>query len=107
MRFYPDIPHRFANRVVADFLVVAALVVLALLGLKVRDTVNKLTVVPQGVSETGSAVQSGFHDAADAVDGVPVIGGDLSHALDSAGAGSRGRVGGRGGGGGGPAHRPP
>src|ERR687887_1239226 len=92
MRFYPDIPHRFANRVVADFLVVAALVVLALLGLKVRDTVNKLTVVPQGVSETGSAVQSGFHDAADAVDGVPVIGGDLSDALDSAGEGSGGRV---------------
>src|SRR5919198_554286 len=92
MRFYPDIPHRLANRVVADFLVVAALVVLALLGLKVRDTVNKLTVVPQGVSETGSAVQSGFHDAADAVDGVPVIGGDLSDALASAGEGSGGRV---------------
>src|ERR671929_1071874 len=92
MRFYPDIPHRFANRVVADFLVVVALVALALLGLKVRDTVNKLTVVPQGVQETGTAVQTGFHDAADAVDGVPVIGGDLSDALDSAGEGSGGRV---------------
>ena len=92
MRFYPDIPHRLASRVVADFLVLAVLVLLALLGLKVRDTVNKLTVVPQGVRETGSAVQSGFHDAADAVDGVPVIGGDLSDALDSAGEGSGGRV---------------
>ena len=92
MRFYPDIPHRFANRLVADFLVLLVLVLLALFGLKVRDTVNKLTVVPQGVRETGSAVQSGFHDAADAVDGVPVIGGDLSDALDSAGEGSGGRV---------------
>ena len=92
MRFYPDIPHRFANRLVADVLVVLVLVLLALLGLKVRDTVNKLTVVPQGVQETGSAVQSGFHDAADAVDGVPVIGGDLSDALDSAGKGSGGNV---------------
>jgi hypothetical protein len=92
MRFYPDIPHRFANRVVADFLVIAALVLLALLGLRVRDTVNKLAVVPQGVRETGSAVQSGFHDAADAVHGVPVIGGDLSDAFDSAGEGSGGRV---------------
>ena len=49
-------------------------------------------VVPQGVQETGSAVQSGFHDAADAVDGVPVIGGDLSDALKGAGEGSGGRV---------------
>ena len=92
MRFYPDIPHRFANRVVGDFLVIAALVLLALLGLRVRDTVNKLAVVPQGVRETGSAVQSGFHDAADAVHGVPIIGGDLSDAFDSAGEGSGGRV---------------
>lgn len=92
MRFYPDIPHRFANRLVADFLVLVVIVLLALLGLKVRDTVNKLTVVPQGVQETGSAVQTGFHDAADAVAGVPVIGGDLSDALGSAGKGSGGRV---------------
>jgi hypothetical protein len=92
MRFYPDIPHRFANRLVADFLILLVLVLLALFGLKVRDTVNKLAVVPQGVRETGSAVQSGFHDAADAVDGVPVIGGDLSDALDNAGEGSGGRV---------------
>lgn len=92
MRFYPDIPHRFANRLVADFLVLLVIVLLALLGLKVRDTVDKLTVVPQGVRETGSAVQTGFHDAADAVHGVPVIGGDLSDALGSAGQGSGGRV---------------
>jgi hypothetical protein len=92
MRLYPDIPHRFAARVVADFLVLAAFVLLALLGLRVRDTVNELTVVPQGVRETGSAVQSGFHDAADAVDGIPVVGGDLSDALKSAGQGSGGRV---------------
>jgi hypothetical protein len=92
MRFYPDIPHRFANRLVADVLVIVVLVLLALIGLKVRDTVNKLTVVPQGVRETGSAVQTGFHDAADAVDGVPVIGGDLSDALSGAGEGSGGRV---------------
>ena len=56
MRFYPDIPHRFANRLVADFLILLVLVLLALFGLKVRDTVNKLTVVPQGVRETGSVV---------------------------------------------------
>jgi hypothetical protein len=92
MRFYPDIPHRFANRLVADVLVLVTVALLALLGLKVRDTVDKLVVVPQGVSETGSAVQSGFRDAAGAVGHVPVIGGDLSDALSGAGEGSGGRV---------------
>jgi hypothetical protein len=92
MRFYPGTPQRFANRVVSDVLVVVAIVLLALLGLKVRDTVNSLVVVPQGVRETGSAVQSGFHDAGDAVGDVPIIGGELSDAFESAGEGSGGRV---------------
>jgi hypothetical protein len=92
MRLYPGTPHRFANRVVYDLLIVIAIVVLALLGLKVRETVNRLVVVPQGVRETGSAVQSGFHAAADAVGDVPVVGGDLSDAFESAGEGSGGRV---------------
>ena len=92
MRFYPQVPHRFASRLLADLLVVTVIVLLALLGLTVRATVNRLVVVPQGVVETGSAVQSGFHDAADAVGHVPIIGGDLSDAFDSAGQGSGGRV---------------
>ena len=92
MRFYPGTPQRFANRVVSDVLVVVAIVLLALLGLKVRDTVNSLVVVPQGVRETGSAVQSGFHDAGDAVGDVPIVGDDLSDAFESAGEGSGGRV---------------
>ena len=92
MRFYPGTPQRFANRVVSDVLVVLAIVLLALLGLKVRDTVNSLVVVPQGVRETGSAVQSGFHDAGDAVGDVPIVGGELSDAFESAGEGSGGRV---------------
>jgi hypothetical protein len=92
MRLYPGIPHRFASRVLADALVVTAIVLLALLGLAVRDTVNRLVVVPQGVREAGSAVQSGFHDAGDAVGHVPIIGGDLSDAFEGAGEGSGGRV---------------
>jgi hypothetical protein len=67
-------------------------VLLGLLGLKVRDAVNQLVVVPQGVQETGSAVQSGFQDAADAVGHVPIIGGDLSDAFENAGEDSGGRV---------------
>jgi hypothetical protein len=92
MRFYSNIPHRYASRLLADILVVTAIVLLALLGLSIRETVNRLVVVPQGVRETGGAVQSGFHDAADAVGDVPIIGGDLSDGFESAGRGSGGRV---------------
>jgi|SRR5690349_21877621 len=92
MRLYPQIPHRFASRLLADLLVVTAIVLLAFVGLTVRATVNRLVVVPQGVRETGGAVQSGFHDAADAVGHVPIIGSDLSDAFQSAGEGSGGRV---------------
>jgi hypothetical protein len=92
MRFYPNIPHRRANRLVADFLVLLVVVLLALVGLKVRDAVNELVVVPQGVRETGGAVQAGFRDAAGAVGHVPLVGGDLSDALEGAGEGSGGRV---------------
>ena len=92
MRIYSEVPHRFASRFLADVLVVVTIVLLALVGLTVRQTVNRLVVVPQGVRETGGVVQSGFHDAADAVGHVPIIGGDLSDAFDSAGEGSGGRV---------------
>ncbi len=92
MRFYPDIPSRRAKRFVADAAVFMLLVLFLLLGLRVHDAVDQLVVVSQGVQETGSAVQSGFQDAADALDDVPIVGGDLADALRGAGEGSGGRV---------------
>jgi hypothetical protein len=92
MRFYPDIPAKRARWFLADLLVVLLLLVFALLALEVRHTVDRLAVVSQGVEETGGAVQNGFGDAADAVDDIPVIGGDLADALESAGRSSGGEV---------------
>ncbi|HWH54173.1 MAG TPA: hypothetical protein VNT04_01210 [Gaiellaceae bacterium] len=92
MRFYPDIPSRRAKRFVADVAVFLLLVLFLLLGLRVHDAVDNLVVVSQGVQETGSAVQSGFQDAADALDDVPLVGGDLADSLRGAGEGSGGRV---------------
>jgi hypothetical protein len=92
MRFYPDIPRRRAKRLAADIAVVLLIVLFALLGLKVHDAVDKLVVVSQGVQETGGAVKSGFDQAADALDDVPIVGGDLADALRSAGESSGGRV---------------
>jgi hypothetical protein len=92
MRFYPDpLPDR-ARAITRDVFVVGALVLLALIGLKVHDAVDKLAVIPQGVDSAGSAVQGGFRDAADAVDSVPVVGGDLADGLRKAGGSTGGNV---------------
>ena len=75
-----------------DALVILTLIVLAWLGLKVHDTVDKLAVLGTGVHDSGQVVQDGFDRAADAVDGVPVVGGDLGGALQDAGEGTGGNV---------------
>src|SRR6186997_1681656 len=56
MRFYPDIPSRRLRTLVRDLLVVVLLVALALMGLWVHDTVDKLAVLGEGVRKVGSAV---------------------------------------------------
>ena len=75
-----------------DALVILTLIVLAWLGLKVHDTVDKLAVLGTGVHDSGQVVQDGFDKAADAVDGVPVVGGELGDALHGAGEGTGGNV---------------
>ena len=92
MRFYPQVPSRLAATLVADLAVVALLAVFAWLGLKVHDTVDQLAVLGQGVHEAGSAVQGGFEQAADAVEGTPVVGDDVADGLRGAGEGTGGNV---------------
>lgn len=92
MRFYPDAPADRARAIVRDVFAIGLLVLLALLGLKVHDAVDKLAVIPQGVDSAGTAVQGGFRQAADAVDSVPVVGGDLAGGLRDAGNATGGNV---------------
>jgi hypothetical protein len=92
MRIYPDTPNERGRAVARDALVLLTLFVLAWVGLKVHDTVDKLAVLGTGVRDTGSAVQDGFGAAADAVSGVPVVGGEIGNALRDAGAGTGGNV---------------
>ena len=67
-------------------------ILLAWLGFKVHGAVDKLAVLGSGVHDSGQVVQDGFDRAADAVDGVPVVGGELGDALHSAGEGTGGNV---------------
>lgn len=92
MRFYPDIPTRRAATLARDLLTVVLLVLLALLALAVRDAVNGLAVLGEGVHEAGSSIRNGFETAADAVDGTPLVGGELAGGLRDAGEGSGGNV---------------
>lgn len=92
MRLYPDTADDRGRAVAKDALVILTLIVLAWLGLKVHDTVDKLAVLGTGVHDSGQVVQDGFESAADAVDGVPVVGGELGDALSGAGEGTGGNV---------------
>jgi hypothetical protein len=92
MRLYPDTADDRGRAVAKDVLVILTLIVLAWLGLKVHDAVDKLAVLGSGVHDSGVVVQDGFDRAADAVDGVPVVGGELGDALRDAGEGTGGNV---------------
>ena len=92
MRLYPDTADDRGRAVAKDALVILTLIVLAWLGLKVHDTVDKLAVLGTGVHDSGQVVQDGFSRAADATDGIPVVGGDVASALRDAGEGTGGNV---------------
>jgi hypothetical protein len=92
MRIYPDTPNERGRAVARDALTLLALFVLAWLALKVHDTVDRLAVLGTGVRDSGNAVQDGFGAAADAVSGVPVVGGDVGDAFRDAGEGTGGNV---------------
>jgi hypothetical protein len=92
MRIYPDTADDRGRAVAKDALVLLTLFVLAWLALKVHDTVDKLAVLGSGVRDSGEAVQNGFGAAADAVSGVPVVGGEMGDALRDAGEGTGGNV---------------
>jgi len=64
----------------------------AWIGLKVYNAVDGMAVLGSGVKDAGTSVQNGFGSAADAVGGVPFVGGKIAGALQSAGRQSGGNV---------------
>jgi hypothetical protein len=92
MRIYPDTLNERGRTVARDALTLLALFVLAWLAVKVHNAVDALAVLGTGVRDSGEAVQSGFGAAADAVTGLPVVGGEVGDALRDAGSGTGGEV---------------
>lgn len=75
-----------------DALVAAAIAVLAWAGYRIYVLVDRLRAVTDAARDAGTSVQNGFDSAADVVSGAPVIGDQLSSALQSAGSQSGGNV---------------
>ena len=92
MRIYPELPARRTTTIARDVLTVATLIVLAVLAIEVHDRVNALSAAGRGVQDAGRSVQRGFDSAASAVDGAPLVGGELAGALADAGDGTGGEA---------------
>ena len=63
-----------------------------MLAIEVHDRVDALSAAGLGIQNAGRPVQRGFDSAAGAVDGVPLVGGELSGALSGAGEGTGGEA---------------
>jgi hypothetical protein len=62
MRLYPDVPRRRFATVAYDVLLLLLLVVLAYVGLKVHDAVDRLALLGEGVRKAGGKVPFGIGD---------------------------------------------
>jgi hypothetical protein len=92
MKLCPDIPARRKATVTRDLLVLDILVLFAWLGWKVYETVDRLSVLGEGVENSGSSIQNRFQSAADAVNRVPAVRDDLAHGLTSGGQSTGGNL---------------
>jgi hypothetical protein len=92
MRLYPDLPRRRTATLAGDLVTLALLALFAVVGLEVHDRVNDLSAVGRGVQGAGRSVQASLDAAADAVQGAPLVGGQIGDALREAGRGPAGEA---------------
>ena len=92
VKLYPDVPPKRRSTILRDLLMVALVALFAWGGYRVYRSVEALAVLGTGVKNAGVSVESGFGSAAGAVRGIPLVGGSLAGALESAGQGSGGNV---------------
>lgn len=84
-RVYPDVLAQRGGTVARDAAVLLCLIVLAWVAIRVHDDIAGLDRLGVGVAQAINSVQRGFGTAADAVGDVPIVGGQLSQSLRSAG----------------------
>jgi len=92
LTLYPQVPRDRRSRIIRDLVVLGLLVLFVWVGFKVHDVVGALSVLGSGVKEAGTTVEGGFTSVADAVSGVPVVGGPLSDVFHNVGNGTGGNL---------------
>lgn len=92
MKIYPEVPARRARSIAVDVAVLVCLVMFALLGGWVHDSVDELAGLGRGVQDAGESVREGFGSAAGAVEDTPVVGDDVASGLRDAGGSTGGRT---------------
>ena len=86
MKIYADLPARRSTQLAGDALLVAWILLWAWLGHAVHDAAMRLAVPGHRVESSGAELADKLHGAGDAVNGLPVVGGDVSAPLDKAGS---------------------
>ena len=92
MKLYPDVPARRTRSIATDAALVLTVIVFALLGNWVHDSVDELAGLGRGVQDAGESVRDGFGSAAGAVEDAPVVGGDVAEGLRDAGGATGGET---------------
>jgi hypothetical protein len=92
VRLYPQTPRRRTRSVAIDAVIVATVIVFALLGNWVHDSVDELAGLGRGVQDAGRSVETGFQSAADAVQDAPLVGGKVAGGLRDAGGSTGGQT---------------
>ena len=95
MRLYPASPSGRTRTLLGDVTVLLLLIVFAWMGMKAHDAILDLTSIGRGIQDSGrsisattrntaNAVEGAFNGAAQQVQGLPLVGGDLANALRDA-----------------------
>jgi hypothetical protein len=81
MRFYAERPLRLARQLLADVLVVAWVVLVAIVARSAHDLIEQLQRPLGTLTDAGEAIRAAFDNAARTASGVPFVGDDLARAL--------------------------
>lgn len=92
MQLYPDLPAQRIRAIARDLLVLLCVLAFAWIGLRVDRDLDHLASLGIGVEQAGAGIGSGLDAAASATGNVPIVGGDTSAALRSAGSAVAGNL---------------
>jgi len=89
VQIYSEVPAARARQVVGDVVAVAVVVLAVVAGVAVAGAISALAEVGRTVERAGAGLQGTLADAAEALDGLPLVGGAASAPFTSAsGAGA-------------------